>query len=325
MDLTFKVLVRCVTFNHSMYITETLNGFCMQETNFPFVCAIVDDASTDGAQNVIMNYFNDNFNTNDDTIYYSKETDYAHVHFARHNTNHNCHFAILLLKYNHHSLHKSKRSYSEEWSKEVPYEAFCEGDDYWIDNLKLQKQVDVLDGNTDIGLVYTEAKRFVQNTGDYLSNWGKRTTYEDFLLRGNSIPTLTICYRKNLHRDYLEQTCNDPKWPLGDEPFDLFCMKHSKLFFIDDVTAVYRIHSQSVTHKNAYGGYSIPFFLKLMQCRYFYARKFFREHLTRDLFNYLLKEKVYRGDYIFFLFYTCGLFRRMFFFHYKRKKKLQIG
>ena len=49
----YKVLVRCFTFNHSKYIEDTLNSFAMQQTNFPFVCLVIDDASTDGEQEVI--------------------------------------------------------------------------------------------------------------------------------------------------------------------------------------------------------------------------------------------------------------------------------
>lgn len=51
----FKVSVRCFTYNQADYITDTMDGFTMQQTNFPFVCCIVDDASTDGEQNVITN------------------------------------------------------------------------------------------------------------------------------------------------------------------------------------------------------------------------------------------------------------------------------
>ena len=49
----FKVCCRCFTFNQAKYITDTMDGFTMQQTSFPFVCTIVDDASTDGEQEVI--------------------------------------------------------------------------------------------------------------------------------------------------------------------------------------------------------------------------------------------------------------------------------
>ena len=54
----FKVFVRCMTYNQSKYIVETMNGFTMQQTDFPFVCCIVDDSSTDGEQKIISKYLN---------------------------------------------------------------------------------------------------------------------------------------------------------------------------------------------------------------------------------------------------------------------------
>ena len=52
----FKVTVSCMTYNQSKYITDAMNGFTMQQTSFPYVCTIVDDASTDGEQEVIHQY-----------------------------------------------------------------------------------------------------------------------------------------------------------------------------------------------------------------------------------------------------------------------------
>ena len=50
------VQVRCITFNHASYIEDAMDGFCMQETDFPFLCTAYDDASTDGEPEVIINY-----------------------------------------------------------------------------------------------------------------------------------------------------------------------------------------------------------------------------------------------------------------------------
>ena len=98
----FQVAVRCMTYNHSKYITDTMNGFAMQQTNFPFVCMIVDDASTDGEQEVIKQYIDHHFDYNKDGISYNKQTEYAEIIFARHKTNKNCYFAVLFLKENLH-------------------------------------------------------------------------------------------------------------------------------------------------------------------------------------------------------------------------------
>ena len=104
----YKVLVRCFTFNQSKYIKDALNGFVMQETDFPFVCAIVDDCSTDGEQDVIKSYLDTEFNMESAELY---ETDYANIIVAVHKTNINCSFAVFLLKYNHYSLRKPKGPY----------------------------------------------------------------------------------------------------------------------------------------------------------------------------------------------------------------------
>ena len=54
--IDFKVCVRCMTYNQASYIEDALNGFCIQQTSFPFVCCILDDASTDGEPEVIKKY-----------------------------------------------------------------------------------------------------------------------------------------------------------------------------------------------------------------------------------------------------------------------------
>ena len=147
----FKVTVSCMTYNQSKYITDAMNGFTMQQTSFPFVCTIVDDASTDGEQEVIRKYVEDNFDFSEGSVAYHKETDYAHITYAQHKTNKNCYFAVLYLKENHYSKHKDKSPYLKDWRDGVEYMAICEGDDYWIDSQKLQKQVEFLDNNPAYG------------------------------------------------------------------------------------------------------------------------------------------------------------------------------
>lgn len=83
----FKVCCICWTFNQSRYIIDTLNGFTMQQTSFPFVCCIVDDASTDGEQDIIRKYLEENFDFSEGSVAFHKETDYAHITYAQHKTN----------------------------------------------------------------------------------------------------------------------------------------------------------------------------------------------------------------------------------------------
>ena len=72
-DFTYSLLCKYLhkqAFNQASYIKDTMDGFCMQQTNFPFVCMIMDDASTDGEPEVIKQYLNDHFDTE-----WTKETD----------------------------------------------------------------------------------------------------------------------------------------------------------------------------------------------------------------------------------------------------------
>ena len=194
----YKVWVLCATFNHAPYITDTMDGFCRQQTDFPFLCVIVDDNSKDGEQEVIKQYLSNHF-----TAESIKETDDYHLTLARHKDNKNCYFAVFLLKYNHYSIKKPIRTHYQELVSGVNYLAFCEGDDYWTDEHKLQKQADALDANPQAMMVYTNF-RIIDGEGKTISRpvierFPKRSHSGDnlpSLLRyGNYVMALTTMYR----------------------------------------------------------------------------------------------------------------------------------
>lgn len=164
----YRVCIQCYTYNHSGLIEDALNGFSMQETGFPFVAAIVDDASTDDTPQVITNYFERNFNIEDETVSYRKEMEYGTVLFARHCTNLNCFFAIVLLKENQYSKHRSKLPYLSLWMDNSEYIATCDGDDYWTDSMKLQTQVVFLDKHKEYSLCCHRYRIYNQNS----DSWG---------------------------------------------------------------------------------------------------------------------------------------------------------
>ena len=155
--LEFKVLVRCCTFNQSKFIVETLDGFCMQKTDFPFICCILDDASTDGEQDVIRKYVMDNFSISHSEC---SETDDYIMTYAQHKNNKNCFFAVYYLKYNHYRK-KSKMPYLMNFRNICKYEAICEGDDYWNSNTKLKKQADFLDKNDNYAFCVHAFKKLI--------------------------------------------------------------------------------------------------------------------------------------------------------------------
>lgn len=197
--MNFKVCVRCFTYNQSPYIKDTLDGFCMQETTFPFVCTIIDDASTDGEQEIIKKYLWEHFDLEDESIIRNEETDDYALTFARHRTNMNCFFAVLYLKYNHYSIKKSKRQYISEWLDYVGYEALCEGDDYWINSQKLQRQVSFLEDNPDYVLCFHNVKVLKQQeckiVDDFITREVPETTTIEDLVNGNYIHTPSVVCR----------------------------------------------------------------------------------------------------------------------------------
>lgn len=196
--MKYKVYVWCNTYNQASYIKDTMDGFCMQQTNFPFVCMIMDDASTDGEPEVIKQYLHDYFETK-----WTKETDDYHLTLARHKENKNCYFAVYLLKYNHYSIKKLRLRYYKELADDIDYVALCEGDDYWTDKHKLQKQADALDANPQATLAYTNFQT-IDAEGNpiirpFIKDYPGRSHSGDnlpTLLRyGNYIMVLTTMYR----------------------------------------------------------------------------------------------------------------------------------
>ncbi len=239
----FKVCARCFTFNQSKYITDTMNGFTMQKTDFPFVCTIVDDASTDGEQDVIMDYLKEHFDLSAGSIYYRKETDYAHITYAQHKTNLNCYFAVLLLKENHYSQNKPKMQYLTEWTDGVEYEAMCEGDDYWVDQYKLQKQAEVLDAHPDCMLTFHAINEIYMGNRklDHIRTVVENREYsglEWYLTRPAQYAS--FMFRRKICSDifYRDRVCG--KFPAGDIPLLLTCARYGTIIGISDVMSVYR-------------------------------------------------------------------------------------
>lgn len=247
----FKVCVRCFTFNQSKFITDAMDGFTLQQTSFPYVCCIVDDASTDDEQKVIKRYIIEHFNLQDTIVSFEKETEYAHIIFAQHITNHNCYFAALFLKENLYSKKQGykKFDYISEWRDKCEYEAMCEGDDYWIVPDKLERQVQIMDKNPDVGLVYSKVKAITESGNTYL--FGKKVSSFLELLRENTIPTLTTCYRKALYDNYLlEINPAKQNWKMGDYPLWLWISIRSRILFLNTPTGIYRVMSESASHSS---------------------------------------------------------------------------
>lgn len=239
----FKVFVRSITYNHSKFIKEAMDGFCMQQTDFPYICCIIDDASTDGEQKVLNDYLEYNFRVSEG---YKKETEYAYVTFAQHNENRNCYFVVLLLKYNHYQkgIGWKKAQYIAEWRDNCKYEALCEGDDYWTDPKKLQKQVDFLDANPDYSMCFANAIEHWEdgrNEDKIFSNVEDREYSGVEIFETWTVPTASVMHRMSVKDSdvYIKATQNK-KFIYGDILLFLSCAHEGKMRGMSDIMTVYR-------------------------------------------------------------------------------------
>ncbi len=242
----YKVLVRCATYNHSKYIEDALNGFAMQQTNFPFVCLVVDDASTDGEQEVIKAWMERECDmSRAETI----DIPTSIVIIVPHKTNASCTFAFYLLKQNLHKNKTEKMRHVTPWREKCEYEAMCEGDDYWVDPLKLQKQVDFLEANPEYGMCYTKVTVYNESRKCFVRVFGGANMEFEELMDENTVPTLTVVLRSRLYKEYnLDINPEQYGWLLGDYPLWLWISKKYKIRFINEITGVYRLLEESASH-----------------------------------------------------------------------------
>lgn len=252
--IKFEVCVKCFTYNQSKYITDALDGFCCQETSFPYVCCIIDDASIDGEQQVIRQYINENFCPTDNEEFYEKETDYAYIIYSRHKTNTNCYFAVLLLKQNLYSRDGKllKLQYISEWTRYAVYEALCEGDDWWVSPQKLQSQYDYMESHPRCGLCHTKAKAFYQEKGIYGKRiLGQNVPNFESLLFHNRIVTLTAFIRVEALKGY-DEYVNGQRWLMGDRPQWLYVARKWDIYMLPEIMGVYRILTDSAMNRKSF-------------------------------------------------------------------------
>ena len=240
----FMVCTRFMTYNHAMYIEKALNGFVLQNTTFPVVYTILDDASTDSTQDVIETFLTEGFNLHDSSTVQNEETDDYTMVFAQHHTNPNCYFAYYRLKYNHWNDLDSRRrrfKYIARWNDAATYTAYCEGDDYWTDPDKLEKQVLFLNNNPSYSMCfhavnYEEDGLITRN--DQKSNREcDFSTYQLIYEGGLFCSTNSLVFRSKYNND----------WPLfrriadvGDGPLQILLSLRGEIHYFPDIMGVYR-------------------------------------------------------------------------------------
>lgn len=217
------VSICCLAYNHEIFIRQSLDGFLMQKTNFSFEVLIHDDASPDKTADIIREY----------------ESKYPDI------------IKPIYQIENQYSKGVGVTRQFQFPRAQGKYIALCEGDDYWTDPLKLQKQVDFLEANEDYGLVFTDVNILNQKSGIYQNAIFHNNIYPlyvDFdshlINRSYLAPCSWLC-RKELLPDFTKQYCD------GTFPWLLDVFQASKVHFMDEVTTVYRVLEESASHSKS--------------------------------------------------------------------------
>lgn len=210
------VSILCTSYNHENYIEEAIDGFLMQETDFPFEIIIHDDASTD--------------NTVDKIKPYAEK--YPNI------------IKTILQKENQYSQGKKVFFFLFEKAK-GKYYAICEGDDYWIDSKKLQIQIDLMEKKTNCYMSFHPAEARIGNAANGKviarhANTNKIFTTSEVILGGGGFcPTASTVYRREaiMILTELKLFLNAP---VGDYYMQIFGSLHGGALYIDKVMSVYR-------------------------------------------------------------------------------------
>lgn len=204
------------------YIRDAIDGILSQRTAFPVEILIHDDASTDGTADIIREY----------------EGKYPN---------------IIKPIYQNENQYSKKRGIITKIQNDRAkgkYIAKCEGDDYWTDPYKLQKQVEILEKDLECGMVFSSALRYSIKENKYIEKRLDKSDVIDYkyLLYDNVITTLTVCIRKKVYDKIDFMYYSSSKYLLGDYIMWLEIARISSVVYMDDCTGVYRYVLGSTSH-----------------------------------------------------------------------------
>ena len=230
-EQSVMVAIHCLIYNQEPYLRDCFDGFVKQQTNFRFVAVVHDDCSKDKSADIIREY----------------AEKYPDI------------FIPIIETENQWS--KADGSIYRIMNKAIDatgakYVAYCEGDDYWIDPHKLQKQIDILEADetlmmccTDRCVVDNKSQVLIEKKGGAVKdNQAGRYNLRDFFRDNHDYPTMSVVFR-NTHKEELrakfEHTQN--KW-LGDWTLWICLLIFGDMYYIDEVTSAYRVNPTSITH-----------------------------------------------------------------------------
>jgi glycosyltransferase involved in cell wall biosynthesis len=246
------VSVQMITYNHKPYIAQAIEGVLQQKTDFPVELVIGEDCSTDGTREIVLEY-------------QKKNPDIIRVVTSDHNVG---------AHGNWYRVPKACRG---------KYIAFCEGDDYWHNPQKLQKQIDYLEAHPEVGMVHSDVVLHEVETGRRFPSYYTKTKMlhnrnnilKDMIELKYHVQTCSAVVRKGL-LDEIYGTCAyefSNNWLMGDIQTWIEIAFRSKVAFIDEPLATYNVLPESASHSNDIEK-RIKFSKNLAEIRLHYADKY---------------------------------------------------
>lgn len=242
------VYVQVLTYNHVHYIRDCIEGILMQKTTFPVKIIVFDDCSNDGTTEIIRAY----------------------------SERHPGLFKLFIQPVNTYQKEIRKKAVQEwyEYASTGKYIAKCEGDDYWTDPLKLQKQVDFMEDNLDYQMTFSNC---VDNaTKKRIESIVESREYSDIEILTNWIvPTASVLYRSNFdENDY--RILRNTKVLFGDIILFMVNANKGKIFGMKDIMTFYRHNENSVTQSSKSIKYYERLFNHLKYLGEIYEGKYFK-------------------------------------------------
>ena len=267
------VSVLTLAYNHAPYIRECLDGILMQKTNFAFELLIHDDASTDGTADIIREY----------------EAKYPDIIKPIYQTENQYSKGVKVSLTYLYPRAKGK------------YIAMCEGDDYWTDPLKLQKQVDFMEANEDIPCCFHRVDILRQNENKFEKGSLPKFIKEDDICEGKFFTNedrlekwfayiLAIMFRSK-YIDYLTKNSKKYKFTFNDNHIIYYLMKDSKAYYFKDSMAIYRINDGGV-FGNRDSFYKAHFSYNLIKEIYSYEKDYFTNNQYLGCIDNLYYQKL---------------------------------
>jgi glycosyltransferase involved in cell wall biosynthesis len=210
------VVIEMITYNHEKYIAQAIESILMQKTNFNYKIIICEDCSTDNTAQICAEYKN-------------KHPKKIELHLNSANV------GVYL---NAKKLHELSRN------SNAKYIAMLDGDDYWTNAFKLQKQVDFLELNKDYAFCFHRVDEDCEGKiGPSYVVIEKESTFTiNDLANGNFIHTSSVIYRHELN--------TLPDWfsdaPAADYVLYMLSARHGKIKYFPDLMAIYRRHNQGI-------------------------------------------------------------------------------